>query len=68
MICLSIAGIIAILILRRRVTLISQGVKQQLSNIRNIYDHKEAYIFKLISKGASGFVENIAHLLVKHKK
>ena len=55
-------------IIYKRFTKISKDVSKTISEVKDLYDHKEKYILKLVTKGSGTIMDSISNFFGKNKK
>ena len=59
--------LIILFIAKKKITAMTNKVEKKVVQAKNLYDHKEKYILKLMGKGSSSIIEIISSLFVKNK-
>lgn len=59
--------LVILFIAKKKITEMTNKVEKKVVQARNLYDHKEKYILKLMGKGSSSLIEIISNVFVNKK-
>lgn len=68
LIILIIFIVVILFIAKKKITAMSNQLEKKALHVRDLYDHKEKYILKLMGKGSSSIIETVSNIFVKNKK
>ena len=65
MLLIIIAAIIAFFVIKRKLNKILTPINEKITQVKDIYDHKEKYILKFVTKGSSRLIKKITNIFRK---